>query len=438
MSASKPTVVVVGRPNVGKSTLVNRLLGRREAIVEEKPGVTRDFKSVDVEWRGRSFTLIDTGGWLETGNELDVKVSKKAERAIANADLALLTVDATVGVTEDDDRVALLLRRMKRSVLLVANKVDSGSRDSDIWAFSRLGVGEPWGVSALHGRGAGDLLDEIVERLPPESDFVEAAPEPTTKNDEVFSIALAGRPNVGKSTLFNRLIGEDRSIVHDFPGTTRDAIDTVVDTPDGPLRFIDTAGMRRKSRMDEGTEFYSMVRSLQAIDRANAALLLIDSTEGVTHQDQRLAERIDAAGSPVVIVLNKWDLASTEQREKITAEVADKLAYLGYAPVLKVSALTGLGTNKLLPALREAGEAYGRRIPTADLNKVLQAAQASHPPPKGRILYAVQGAADPPTFTIFVNHALPQTYMRYLERMIREHFNFGPTPLKIRVRNRSS
>ncbi len=250
-------------------------------------------------------------------------------------------------------------------------------------------------------------------------------------------IALVGRPNVGKSTLFNRLIGEERAIVHDLPGTTRDAIDTMVSTSEGPIRFIDTAGMRRKSRVGESAEYYSLVRALQAIDRSDVALLVIDSVEGVTHQDQRLAERVDAAGSPVVIVLNKWDRLDAEGRASVADQLAERLHFLGYAPVLKVSALSGKGVHKLLPALAEAIAAYRRRVPTRELNRVLQAAQAAHPASTGRVLYATQGATDPPTFTLFSNRALPAPYLRYLERKIREHFGFGPTPLKLRVRRRA-
>jgi GTP-binding protein len=250
------------------------------------------------------------------------------------------------------------------------------------------------------------------------------------------SVAVVGRPNVGKSTLFNRLIGEERSIVHDVPGTTRDTIDTVVETDDGPMRFVDTAGMRRKSRIDEGPEYFSLVRALQAVDVTDAALLVIDASVGVTHQDQRLAERIDAAGSPIVIVLNKWDLVATEDRERVLADVGDRLAFLAYAPVLKVSARTGLSVHRVLPALRQAIEAYHRRIPTRELNRVIEAAQSAHPSPGGRVLYATQGAADPPTFTLFTTKALAPSYLRYLERRIREEFDFGPTPLKLRVRRR--
>jgi GTP-binding protein len=255
-------------------------------------------------------------------------------------------------------------------------------------------------------------------------------------------IAIVGRPNVGKSTLFNRLVGDERSIVHDLPGTTRDAVDTVVETEDGPLRFVDTAGMRRRSRIDEPTEYFSLVRALQAVDRADAALLVIDAHEGVSHQDQRLAERVDAAGTAIVIVLNKWDLLDAEGRAKAKIDVADRLAFLAYAPVLTVSALTGKMMQRVLPALREAEEAYHRRVPTAALNRVIRDAQAAHPPPalkrhRPRILYATQGANDPPTFTLFVTHELPPTYLRYVERKIREAFDLGPTPVKVRVRRRN-
>jgi GTP-binding protein len=437
-----PVVAVVGRPNVGKSTLVNRFVGRRDAIVEEKPGVTRDRKELEAEWNGRRFVVVDTGGWLaptsgEGGEPLARQVSKQAERALADADVVLLVVDATVGVTEEDERVARVLYQTQKPVFVVVNKVDDERREADVWQFSSLGLGDPFPVSAMHGRASGDLLDAIVAALPEEEPKVE---EP---GDSIFSVAVVGRPNVGKSTLFNRLVGSDRAIVHDLPGTTRDSIDTVVETEDGPLRFVDTAGMRRQSRIDEPTEYFSMVRALESVDRADAALLVIDASEGVTHQDQRLAERIDAAGTAIVVVLNKWDLLDAEGRAAARAGVADRLAFLSYAPVLTVSALTGRMTQRILPALRQAEEAYHQRIPTAALNRVVRDAQAAHAvPPVGRrrprVLYATQAATDPPTFTLFVTHELPPTYLRYLERKIREAFDLGPTPLKLRVRRRNA
>jgi GTP-binding protein len=436
-TGAQPLVAVVGRPNVGKSTLVNRIVGRREAIVEQRSGVTRDRKLLDAEWAGREFTVVDTGGWLAGGDALDRSVSSQAERAVADAAVVLLVVDAAVGVTEDDARVAARLRRLGRPTLVVANKVDGDSRDADIWPFTRLGLGDPCPVSALHGRGTGDLLDDVVARLPPEPAQTagDAHPEDVVR---VPSVAIVGQPNVGKSTLFNRLTGDDRSVVHDLPGTTRDSIDTLVSTPEGEVRFIDTAGMRRRAGAAEGAEYYSLVRALQALDRADAALLLIDATEGITRQDQRLAERIDAAGHPVVVILNKWELLGHEQRARVVADLEDRLAFLAYAPVLKMSARTGLGVPQLYPALRAALTASQRRVPTGELNRVLAAAQTAHRSPGGRILYATQGAVDPPTFTLFATKAVPAPYLRYLERRIREHFDLGPTPLVFRVRRRAS
>ena len=430
-----PLVAVVGRPNVGKSTLVNRIVGRREAIVEERPGVTRDRKMLDAEWAGREFTIVDTGGWMPGGTALDKQVSGQSERAIREADAVLFVLDSSVGITDEDSQVAAMLRRTGRPTLVVANKVDGDSREADAWLFARLGLGDPYPVSAVHGRGTGDLLDALVALFPPETERPEEA-GPADAGPP--AVALVGRPNVGKSTLFNRLIGDERSVVHDMPGTTRDSIDTVVSTPEGEIRFVDTAGMRRRTKEAEGAEYYSMVRALQSLDRAQCALLLIDASEGVTRQDQRLAERVDAAGGPVVLLLNKWDTLDAERRAAVTAEVADRLSFLAYAPILKVSALTGLGVHKLLPALGEAMAASQKRVPTGELNRVVAAAQAAHPSPGGRILYATQGATDPPTFTLFATKAVPAPYLRYIERKLREHFGFGPTPLVFRVRRRSA
>ena len=413
---------------------MNRIVGRREAIVEENPGVTRDRKILATEWAGREFDIVDTGGWVAAGDSLERQVSAQAERAIAAAGVVLLVVDATVGVTEEDARVAALLRRLDRPTLVVANKVDGDSRDADAWTFTRLGLGDPYPVSALHGRGTGDLLDEVVARLP-----AEPAPDAAAGDaDEAPSVAIVGRPNVGKSTLFNRIIGDQRSVVHDLPGTTRDSIDTLVSTPAGDLRFVDTAGMRRRGREAEGPEYYSLVRALQALDRAQAALLVIDATGGVTRQDQRLAERVDAAGSPVVMLLNKWDLLDAEQRARVREEVEDRLAFLAYAPVLKVSARTGLGLHRLYPALQESLAAALRRVPTGELNRLLAEAQAAQRSPAGRVLYGTQGATDPPTFTLFATGTIPAPYLRYLERRIRDHFHLGPTPVVFRVRRRAT
>ncbi|MHB8680977.1 MAG: ribosome biogenesis GTPase Der [Acidimicrobiales bacterium] len=436
-AGKRPVVVVAGRPNVGKSTLVNRFVGRRVAVVEERPGVTRDRLELEAEWNGRPFTVVDTGGWLGRGDELDAKVTEQSERAMRSADLILQVVDVAVGVTTEDEDVARLIRRSGRPALLVANKVDNERREADAWEFLSLGLGEPYTVSALHGRGTGDLLDEVTRRLPAahvEAE-VEGAESPEAE-DEVLRVALVGRPNVGKSTLFNRIIGEDRAVVHDMPGTTRDAIDTVLDTPEGPIRFVDTAGMRRASRTERGTEYFAMVRALAALDRADVVLLVIDAGEGITHQDQRLAERIGASGSPVVVVLNKWDVTERERREEVLEQVGDRLAFLGDAPVVKVSARTGLGVHKILPALSGTVEAYHTRIPTGELNRAIRAIQTAHAAPRARIRYAVQGASDPPTFTLFATGRLPAPYLRYVERKLRDTFDIGPTPITFRVRLR--
>jgi len=445
---SLPTVVVVGRPNVGKSTLFNRIIGEQAAIVENRPGVTRDRKELEAEWLGTKFLLVDTGGWLPGGSELDEKVSRQVEAAVKEADVVLFVVDASVGLTDDDQSVALWLRRITSPVVLVANKADNDRRENDRWEFMALGMGEPVPVSALHGRRAGDLLDEVCRLLPEQtSDDADDAIPLDDEGEALWKmgdtppprVAIVGRPNVGKSTLFNRLVGEDRSVVHDMAGTTRDAIDTLVDTPDGPIVFVDTAGMRRRSRIDDSAEYYSMVRALRAIDGADIALLVIDATEGVTNQDQRLAERVDASGCPIVVMLNKWELIDDpEARVEVEAQLRRMLYFVGDAPLLKISALTGKNVHKLRPVLQEAIEQYHRRVPTRDVNKVIAEAQQRQPAGHGlRVLYALQGATDPPTFTLFVNRELPQTYMRYLERSIREAFNFGSTPIKLRVRKRS-
>jgi len=428
-------VAIVGRPNVGKSTLMNRIIGRREAIVEERPGVTRDRKEVEASWLGRSFTLIDTGGWITGGDALDDKVSRQSEQAMSEADVILFVLDSTVGITEEDAQVASLLRKRDKSVVVVANKVDDRNHESAAWELVSLGLGDPSTISALHGRGTGDLLDRVIELLP---EIEEAEEETEETSEKIVAVALVGRPNVGKSTLFNHLIGEERAVVHDRPGTTRDAIDTIIESQYGPVRFIDTAGMRRKARIDEDTEYYSLVRALKAVDTADVALLVIDSQIGVTHQDQRLAERVDAAGCPIVVLLNKWDLCDKEQKQDISEQVGDKLHFVGDAPVIKISALTGKNVHRLWPALSETIDDYRTRIPTRRVNDVIRAAQQAHPAPGGaRVLYATQGATDPPTFTLFTNRELPKTWIRFLEKRLKEDLELGSTPIKIRIRRRS-
>ncbi len=436
--SSLPKVVIVGRPNVGKSTLMNRILGRREAIVEEKPGVTRDRKVVPAEWQGSRFDLIDTGGWLSGGTAMDKKVSAQSEAGIAEADLVLLVLDAMVGVTDEDEHVVRLIRRLDVPVIVVANKVDDRKHVDAMWELMALGFGNPFPVSSLHGRGVGDLLDEVISQLPETDEAAEDPSAPPQEEPRIFSIALVGRPNVGKSTLFNQLTGDERSVVHDMPGTTRDTVDTVVETDEGPVRFLDTAGMRRRSKIDEDTEYYSVVRALSAVDKADVALLVIDGSEGITHQDQRLAERVDAAGCPIVVVINKWDLAGTEHKHQVAAQLERKLSFLPDVPVHRVSALSGAGIGKLLPSLHIAIDAYQTRVPTKKVNDAIRDAQVYQPAPNGgRILYATQGATDPPTFTLFTNRALPDSYVRYIENQLRERLSLGPTPIKLRVRNRN-
>jgi GTP-binding protein len=430
-----PVVVVAGRPNVGKSTLVNRIVGRRAAVVESEPGVTRDRKALDAEWNGVRFTLIDTGGWLGRGDELTTKISGQSERALADADVVLLVTDVLVGPTDEDLETARLVKRLGAPVLLVANKVDDTNREAGAWDLVSLGVGDPWPISALHGRGTGDLLDEVVRLFPTTQTGDDAQPvdEPEPALD-IPRVALVGRPNAGKSTLFNRLVGEERSIVHDMPGTTRDAVDTVIETPEGTFCFVDTAGMRRPSRTDYGTEHHSVLRALDALDGADIALLVIDATVGATHQDQRLAERVGVAGCPSVVVLNKWDLVAPVDRDDVLAGVGDRLAFLGDAPVIRISARSGRNVHKVLPALHEAVVAYHTRIPTGALNRALRDLQAKHPAPRARIRYGVQGAADPPTFTLFASARLSADYLRYVEHQIRDRFDLGATPVKLRVR----
>ena len=444
------TVVIIGRPNVGKSTLFNRIVGSQQAIVEDRPGITRDRKELDAEWLDVPFRVVDTGGWMPGGDVLDAKISRQVEAAVKEADVVLFVVDASVGLTDDDQQIANWIRRSGTEVIVVANKSDNERREAEMWEFMSLGIGDPVPVSALHGRRAGDLLDVVLERFPEhlrqpankpidpwrpvDDDDATAAAEAEAK---VPRVAIVGRPNVGKSTLFNRLVGADRSVVHDMAGTTRDSIDTMVDTDDGPIVFIDTAGMRRKGRIDDSAEYYSFVRALRSIDDADVALLVIDATVGVTAQDQRLAERVDAAGCPIVLILNKWDLVGTEARLEIQGEVARMLGFVADSSVLKISALTGKNVDKLRPRLQEAIGQYHTRVPTRDVNKVIAAAQQRQPIGGGaKILYAVQGAIDPPTFTLFVNREVPQHYLRYIERTIREEFGLGVTAIKIRVRKR--
>jgi GTP-binding protein len=345
--------------------------------------------------------------------------------------LVLLVVDVTTGMVDEDTHAARWALRSGRPVLLVVNKVDDAQHEASSWEFLGLGAGDPHTVSAQHGRGTGDLLDVIVARLEENRVVDEVA---DADDDGALRVAIVGRPNVGKSTLFNQLIGEERSVVHDLPGTTRDAIDTLVSTDVGLIRFIDTAGMRRRAKTEAGLETYAVLRSLDALDRSDIAILVIDATVGATGQDQRLAERISAAGCPSLVVLNKWELVAVDERDSVLATVGEKLAFLGDAPVMKTTATSGKGVHRILPALAIAAADYQKRVPTGALNRAIRDLQEKQPAPTGKIRYAVQGATEPPTFTLFIAGRLPQTYLRYVERSLRERFSLGSQPLRVRVR----
>jgi GTPase len=440
-------IAIVGRPNVGKSTLVNRFAGRRDAIVQEMPGVTRDRSSHAAEWLGRRFTVVDTGGWTpgwapgRTG--MDELVSLQAEAATREVDLVLFVVDVAVGVTSEDEAVARWLRQTGIPVLLVANKAD-GMSDADFAVATAdlygLGVGDPHRLSALHGYGSGDLLDEVVARLAAAGAF----DRPSEEDDGVPGVALIGRPNVGKSSLFNRLVGEERVIVDSVPGTTRDPIDTLleVEGDDGEVRtyrFIDTAGLRKKKAKVDTTEFYSTVRTRKTLDRAAVALLLVDAGEPIGEQEQKLAREIIDAGRAVVLVQNKWDLVDDDRRAQIAKEQDRLLRFLDFAPTRRISATTGRGVAKLFGDIDLVLANWRRRVTTGQLNQWLADAVAATPPPLGRdhrpvrIRYATQVAAGPPKVKLFTNQRLEPGYLRYLERRLRERFDFTGTPLQLDV-----
>ena len=436
MNSFKPLVAVVGRPNVGKSTLVNRIVGRRAAVVQEKPGVTRDRREFEAEWSGRLFTVVDTGGWQwRPGAELVEDISSQAEMAIAAADAIVFVIDAQGTISTDDAAVADLLRPVGERVVVAANKADNETIARESSAFARLGLGDPVPVSAIHGQGVADLLDMVTVLLP-----VVEAEDP---GDLVPDVAIVGRPNVGKSTLLNRLAGEERVVVSYVPGTTRDPIDVIVEVDGSPYRLIDTAGIRRRPKISEDVEFFAVVRARAVLKRADAAILLIDALDGVTHQDQRIAQEAVESGASLIVVLNKWDAADRERRERSTWEVGTKLGFAGWAPVLRISALTGARMHRIGPALELVLANRTRRISTGTLNRLVAEWTAEHPPPvrKGRrprILYAAQSRSAPPTLALFVKGGLlDDTYLRYLERRARETYDFTGTPVHLVVRRRS-
>jgi GTP-binding protein len=424
-----PLVAVIGRQNVGKSTLVNRLFGRREAIAHDVPGVTRDRIEVRTTWRGRSFGLVDTAGYLAGARGVEAAARTQADRAIATADLILLVVDVTSGVTDADTALARRLRRATVPVMVVANKVDTEREESDATAFHRLGLGDPVPVSGLHGRATGELLDRIVTLLPEAS-----AAESTERPEPRF--AIVGRPNVGKSSLFNRLVGEERSVVYEEAGTTRDSVDAVVSWPQGPVRFVDTAGMRRRVRV-QGVEYFSFVRATEAIERADVAMLAIDAVEGLTAEDKKIASRITDAGRALILVANKWDLV--EGKDERYNDLQATLRPFANAKVARTSALKGSGVHRLPPVLLDLYARWTLRVPTSKVNDVIQRAQRERPTPRntGTLHYATQVQAGPPTFVIFGGaHAPDAAYQRYLANRLRAAFGFDGVPVRLRFRPR--
>ena len=434
--AARPVVAVVGRPNVGKSSLVNRVLGRREAIVEATPGVTRDRHGFTGDWGGRTFEIVDTGGLEPGAKGLEQRVAEQAQVAIETADVIVLVVDASTGPLQDDLIVAEQLRGAGKPVIVVANKVDD-PRDRSTWtAFYRLGLGDPVPVSALHGTGSGDFLEVLVVALP----------ESAGEGDESWaSIAIVGRPNVGKSSILNRLTHSYRSIVDATPGTTRDPVDSYLQLDDETtIRIVDTAGMRRQVRIDDPLEYFSFLRSRQTLARVDAAILVVDAEEGVTSHDQRIAEEILDHGRACIVALNKWDAIPSDpnDRDRLERDVAERLRFLTWAPQVRTSALSRRGVDKLLPAVRAAVDSHRRRLATPEVNRIVRDAQVVRPHPRTRgkairILYAVQAETAPPTFVLFANGLLEKGYLRFIEHRIREVEPFVGTPLRVTGRLRS-
>jgi GTP-binding protein len=429
-----PVVAVVGRPNVGKSTLVNRILGRREAVVQDVPGVTRDRVAYDAIWGGRQFTLVDTGGWEPDAQGLQAMVSRQAEQAVVTADLVLFVVDSRTGATETDMIVARTLRRAKRPVVLAVTKVDDERGESDATELWSLGLGEPHPVSGLHGRGSGDLLDAILEQLPDAPSEVEASGGPRR-------VALVGRPNVGKSSLLNRLTGEERSVVDSVAGTTVDPVDSLVELGGAVWRFVDTAGLRRRVNTASGMEYYASLRTASAIEAAEVAVVLLDASEPLSEQDQRVISTVIESGRALVIGFNKWDLLDEDRRELLEREIDWELQRVQWAPRVNLSAKTGRAVDRLSVALGKSLDSWDRRIPTGKLNAWLSEVVAATPPPgRGgkhpRVLFATQADTRPPRFVLFTTAFLESGYRRFIERKLREDFDFEGSPIEISVRVR--
>ncbi|MER5261573.1 ribosome biogenesis GTPase Der [Actinosynnema sp. NPDC002837] len=431
-----PVLAVVGRPNVGKSTLVNRIIGRREAVVQDVPGVTRDRVAYDALWNGRKFTVVDTGGWEPDAVGMMASVAAQAELAMATADAILFVVDASVGATTNDEAAVKLLRRSKRPVLLVANKVDDERLMSEVASLWSLGLGEPIPVSGLHGRGSGDMLDAILKALPetPRETYEAVRGGPRR-------VALVGRPNVGKSSLLNRLSGEDRSVVHDVAGTTVDPVDSLVELDDEVWRFVDTAGLRKRVNFASGAEYYASLRTKAAIESAEVAIVLLDASEPISEQDLRVLTMVVESGRACVLAFNKWDLVDEDRRHAMVRELERGLVRVPWAEKVNISALTGRAVRKLAPALRTALNSWDTRVPTGRLNSWLSDLIAATPPPvrsgkQPKVLFATQASTRPPTFVLFTTGFLEAGYRRFIERKLREEFDFQGSPVRISVRVR--
>ena len=426
-----PTIAVIGRPNVGKSTLVNRMIGRREAIVEDTPGVTRDRVKYEAEWNGRRFFLIDTGGWEVKPEGISEKITAGAEAAIAEADLIMFVVDAQVGALDEDESLVDLLRKSGKKVILVANKIDNAEDESDGYALWNLGLGEPNFVSALHGRGSGDLLDLLIQQLPEVG---------TQQVDDGYRrVALVGRPNVGKSSLLNILAGSVRSLVDDAEGTTRDAVDELIEFGGSTWRFIDTAGIRRRAHQASGTDYYASLRTQIALERAEVALVIFDASQILTEQDIRIVSMAEEAGKAIVVVMNKWDLVDEERQLILDKEIDRQLERYPWAQRVNLSAKTGWHRDRLAPALRTALSSWEKRIPTAKLNAFLGELVGANPPPvrsgkQPKIKFATQAGTCPPKFVIFATGFLENAYRRFIERRLREDFGFIGTPVEVAVK----
>ncbi len=428
-----PVVAIIGRPNVGKSTLVNRILGRREAVVQDVPGVTRDRVRYTAEWAGTRFQLVDTGGWEHDAIGMRADIATQATRAVEEADVVVFVLDSTVGITDTDERVVPILRASGKPVVLAANKVDDMVGEADAASLWSLGLGEPYPVSALHGRGSGDLLDVVVAQLPEEGSGVEhAGPR---------RVAIVGRPNVGKSSLLNRLAGEERAVVDSVAGTTVDPVDEVVDLGGEQWLFVDTAGIRRRVREASGHEYYASLRTQRAIERADVALVVIDASEPITEQDIRIIQMVVDAGRALVVAFSKWDLMDDDRRRELEREIDVDLVGAPWAQSVNISAKTGRGVRKIPPMLVTALDSWAMRVPTGRLNTFLSELVASHPHPirggrQPRILFGTQAATRPPTFALFTTGFLEHGYRRYIERRLRETFGFVGTPMRINLRIR--